>query len=166
VDDREQEGESMTEWSWYLGENRQSAPPGSDASAAPVNDEFWQRLVKTVPVIVVSAYTAAAAIILATNDANLQRILFGIAVALGLVATIGEFVLVRKLDWNEADKSKRTAARVQVAVGVLAFAVWSYAQADWAVAFGWFQGTVAALLVIGMGVVIYFAEAIKKQLGG
>lgn len=156
----------MAEWSWYLGENRQPAPRGSDAPGPPVSDEFWQRLVKTIPVIVVSAYSAAAAIILATDDADLRRILFAIAVVVGIAATIGEFVLVRKLNWNDADKGKRTAARVQVVVGVSAFAVWSYAQADWAVAFGWFQGTVAALLVIAMGVVIYFAEAIKKQLGG
>jgi hypothetical protein len=153
------------QWSWYLGENRRPPAEGQDAPT-PANDEFWQKVVKTIPVIVVSAYTAAAAIILSIADVNTQRLVFAVAVVIGLAATIGEFTIIRRLNLNDPDRSKRAAARVQVGVGVLAFAVWSYAQADWAVAWDVFQGAIAALLVILMAVIIHFAEAIKKQLEG
>jgi hypothetical protein len=49
------------------------------------------------------------------------------------VATVAEFVIARELDWNSPDRKKKVAARVQVVVGVVAFAICSYAQADWAI---------------------------------
>jgi hypothetical protein len=152
------------QWSWYLGENRLPPAAGMDAPT-PVNDEFWQKVVKTIPVIVVSAYTAAAAIILSLPEEG-RRLTFAIAVLIGLAATVGEFTIIRRLNLSDPDRGKRAAARVQVGVGVLAFAVWSYAQADWAVEWGIFQGAIAALLVILMALIINFAEAIKKQLEG
>jgi len=151
------------QWSWYLGENKRRVE-GADAPT-PANDEFWQKVVKTIPVIVVSAYTAAAAAIL-SMDAEAQKIVFAIAVVIGFLATVGEFTIVRKLNLRDPDKGKRTAAQVQVGVALLAFAVWSYAQADWAVAWKVFDGVAALLLVIAMAVVIHFADAIKKGLGG
>jgi hypothetical protein len=117
-------------------------------------------------VIVVSAYTAASAIILATGDAGVQKTLFAVIVIVGILATIGEFVIVRGLDWNSADPKKKIIARVQITVGVVAFAIWSYAQADWAVSWDVFQGAAAALLVIAAGLLIYFAEPLADRVGG
>ena len=152
------------QWSWYLGENKRRGATDADAPT-PVNDEFWQKVVKTIPVIVVSGYTASAAIILTITDAVTQQIVFAIAVVIGLVATVLEFTLVRRLNLSDPDRSKRTAARVQVGVAILAFAAWSYAQADWAVAWKIFSGWAAALLIILMAVIIHYAERIKDNIG-
>lgn len=156
-------------WDWTLGQNRivpQAAgdEPGGGTTTR-VNDQFWERLVKGVPVEAVGVYTAMVPFGRVPEGAARFVTLF-ILFALGLAATFLAMTMLRKVRWRDADPVVRRIARIQIFLAILAFAVWAYAQggffAEWRInaTTTVYQDFVAGILAIVMGFVLILSDQI------
>jgi len=122
------------QWSWQLGENRAVPPPAmpspdealesgtepvSPPPPAKIPDEWWERLVKGVPVEAVGGYTALIAFLKVPG--TVPPLLFGFIV--GLVITYLAMTVFRGVQWNNPDRSLRRVARIQILLALAAFTV-------------------------------------------
>jgi hypothetical protein len=136
-------------WSWEFNRNRPEPPqPEPFAPPPPIPDEFWQRLLKAVPVTAVSFVTAATPFALA-GTGTLETVLLGAVFSAGLVFAFGEMIGLRR------------AGRLEIMVAVIAYLVWTYAQGGIFEAFHWFQPLVAGIVAIAFAVALQFVPAIK-----
>ena len=136
-------------WSWEFNRNRpEPSLPQPYAPLPPIPDEFWQRLLKAVPVTAVSFVTAATPFALAATG-TLETVLLGVVFAIGLLFAFGEMIGLRK------------AARLEIAVAVIAYLVWTYAQGGIFQAFHWYQPLVAGIVAIAFAVALQYVPAIK-----
>lgn len=136
-------------WSWEFNRNRsEPLQPQPFAPTPPIPDEFWQRLLKAVPVTAVSFVTGATPFALAATG-NQQTVLLGVVFGLGLLFAFGEMIGLRKV------------ARLETAVAIIAYLVWTYAQGGIFQALHWYQPLVAGIVAIGFAVALQFVPAIK-----
>jgi hypothetical protein len=156
-------------WDWTLGQNRVVPDVQADEGGAPpvkVNDQFWERLVKGVPVEAVGVYTAMVPFGQTAPAGAPQFVTLVILFILGLAATFLAMTVLRKVSWRDPDPAIRRVGTIQVVLALLAFAVWAYAQggffAKWQIASGTFayQDFVAGILAVVMGFVLILSDQI------
>ena len=157
-------------WDWTLGQNREVPQAAGDEPAgggtARVNDQFWERLVKGVPVEAVGVYTAMVPFGRVPESEEARFITLFILFVLGLAATFLAMTMLRKVRWRDADPTVRRIARIQIVLAILAFAVWAYAQggfvAEWRInpTTTVYQDFVAGILAIVMGFVLILSDQI------
>ncbi|TLY18014.1 MAG: hypothetical protein E6K67_07845 [Nitrospirae bacterium] len=133
---------AATVWSWEFNRNRQ--PSAEIEAAAPtVPDEFWQRLLKAVPVTAVSFITAATPFALSAPTSWTTIALGGVFV-IGLVFAFMEMILMRQ------------APLLELSVAIGAYLVWTYAQGGLFESLHWFQPLIAGILAIAYAIFLQF----------
>jgi hypothetical protein len=135
---------AATVWSWEFDRNRPAAAAGPEALAQPpIKDEFWQRLLKAVPLQAVGFITAANALASAAADDFLILALGGVF-AFGALLALLEMIVLRK------------AGTLEVAVALGAYLVWVYAQGGVFDALGWYQPIAAGLIALAYAALLPF----------
>lgn len=131
-----------TLWSWEYNRNQEVGAVSFDA-ASTKKDEFWQRLLKAVPVQAVGVVTAASAVAnTATGD--------GLKLALGAVFLIGLGIA-----WAEMTRQRKVNG-IELWVALAAYVVWSYAQGGIFVALDVWYPVAAGLIAIAFAAALPF----------
>ena len=129
-------------WSWNFNANRPAPPqPQPLAPTPPIPDEFWQRILKAVPVTAVSFVTGATTFALA-GSGTLQTVLLGVVFGLGPIFAFAEMIVLRK------------AGRLEVGIAIAAYLVWTYAQGGIFESLHWHQPLVAGIVAIAFAVAL------------
>ncbi len=137
-------------WSWRFNGNKE-APAAPEANAPSIPDEFWQRLLKAVPVTAVGFVTAATPFALAASGSWIT-VALGVVFALGLGFAFLEMILMRK------------APTLEIGVAIGAYLVWTYAQGGIFQSMHWFQPIIAGILAIAYAVLLQFVpdQTVRK----
>jgi hypothetical protein len=134
-------------WSWYVHRNRE-APVVREELGPPSNvpDEFWQKIIKLIPVETIALYTALVGLAYIPAESVWIWTLVG-AFGLGVALTLVALTRGRGLSWGDPQ------GRAQILIAILAFAVWVFAQGGFFVEwhpFGYvyepFHGSVIAIV--------------------
>ena len=129
-------------WSWEFDRNRR-APIEPEAQEPPIPDEYWQRLLKAVPLTAVGFVTATTPFALSAPG-NWQLLAMGLVFGLGLVFAFLEMLVLRKASWLE----------IGSAIG--AYLVWTYAQGGLFQLIHWYQPFIAGIVAIAYAVLLGF----------
>jgi hypothetical protein len=135
-------------WSWEFNKNR-IAPEGLAAQGQeavpppPIKDEYWQRLLKAVPVQAVGFITAADALAHAA-PADFLTLALGAVFVFGFVVGYLEMTVLRH------------ATRLELGVALGAYVVWVYAQGGVFQSLGWWQPVLGGLIALGYAALLRF----------
>jgi hypothetical protein len=143
---------AATLWSWDFGRNR-PAPIVEGPQEPPIPDQFWQRLLKAVPVQAVGFITAADALAHAAPADILTAVLGGVFI-------FGAFIGLLEM------AVQRKAGRIEIIVALVAYVVWCYALGGVFEALGWFQPVVAGLIALGFAALLPFLPTKPTQAPG
>ena len=143
---------ATTLWSWDFDRNR-PAPTTEGPQDPPIPDQFWQRLLKAVPVQAVGFITAADALAHAAPAALLTAVLAAVFVFGGL---IGFLEMTRQ----------RGAGMPETVVALVAYVVWTYALGGVFEALGLFQPVVAGLIALAFAALLPFLPTPKPATPG
>lgn len=132
-------------WSWEFDRNRPASQDEAVAAPAPIPDEFWERLLKAVPVQAVAFITAADALARAAPADFLTIALLAVFV-FGAVIALLEMRIQRK------------ASDIAIAVALAAYVIWVYAQGGVFEAVGLYQPVVAGLVALGFAALLKVSQ--------
>ena len=135
-------------WSWKFNGNKDTGNVAFDATD-DLKDEYWQRLLKAVPVAGVGFVTVAGAFANAA-PADQLKLALGVVLIVGLGFAYLEMTRQRKVTGNE----------LWIALG--AYLVWSYANGGFFVAMGWWSPWVAGVLAAAYAGALRFFPAPTK----
>ena len=133
-------------WSWEFDRSRRADGISVSDTTPRIDDEYWERLLKAVPVPAVGFVTAATALASAATGSWL------------VLATGGVLLVGLALPWVEM-RWWRHAGNRELAVALAAYVVWSYAQGGFFEAVGWWQPIAAGLVALAFAALLpYFAR--------
>ena len=129
-------------WSWEFDRNR---PRELEEGVAvpPIKDEYWERLLKAVPVQAVGFITAADALAHAAPATWLT-------LALGAVFVFGGLIAFLEM------RQQRKATHIELLVALVAYVIWVYAQGGIFEVAGVHQPVIAGLLALGFAALLPF----------
>jgi hypothetical protein len=133
-----------------------AAPPGPPAPppGTPTADDFWNRLMKAIPLVVIGGYLAASGVLTAITDpGRTEKIAFWLVFAF--------FLVITPLFHSRVLKVTR---RRQLWISTVAFALWAFALGGpFDVTFGGWAPWMGSLAVICGAILIWVIDPASQE---